>query len=78
MTPYAAQVAMSIMDSLALALSGILFVFSGIILMVRSSSKVVQALRSVIVVAGFIVALVGIFLTLSPHVPPRATIIPGR
>lgn len=36
MTPYAAQVAMSIMDSLALALSGILFVFSGIILMVRS------------------------------------------
>lgn len=71
MTPYATQVAMSIMDSLALALSGI-------ILMVRSSSKVVQALGSVIVVAGFIVALVGIFLTLSPHVPPRVTIIPGH
>lgn len=73
MTPYASYVAMAIMNSLSLAISGFLIGFAGYILLVRFSSNAVKALGCLLMVGGFIVTLLGIFLTLSPHVPESST-----
>lgn len=73
MTPYASYVAMAIMNSLSLAISGLLFGFAGYILVVRFSSSVTKVLGCLLMVGGFIVTLLGIFLTLSPHVPESST-----
>lgn len=73
MTPYASYVAMSIMNSLSLAISGFLFGYGGVILVARWSSKAVQVLGWLLVVSGFIAVLLGIFLALSPHVPESST-----
>lgn len=73
MTPYASYVAMAIMNSLSLAISGFLVGFAGYILVVRFSSSVTKVLGCLLMVGGFIVTLLGIFLTLSPHVPESST-----
>ena len=73
MAPYASYIAMVIMNSLSLAISGFLIGFAGYILVVRFSSKVVQVLGLLLIVSGFIVFLLGVFLTLSPHVPESST-----
>ena len=73
MTPYASYVAMAIMNSLSLAISGFLIGFAGYILVVRFSSSVTKVLGCLLMVGGFIVTLLGIFLTLSPHVPESST-----
>lgn len=73
MTPYASYVAMAIMNSLPLAISGFLIGFAGYILVVRFSSSVTKVLGCLLMVGGFIVTLLGIFLTLSPHVPESST-----
>lgn len=73
MTPYASYVAMSIVNSLSLAISGFLLGYGGLILVARCSSKVVQVLECLLIVSGFIVFLLGVFLTLSPHVPESST-----
>lgn len=77
MTPYASYVAMAIMNSLSLAISGFLIGFAGYILVVRFSSKVVQVLGLLLIVSGFIVFLLGVFLTLSPHVPADPVFTPA-
>lgn len=73
MTPYASYVAMAIMNSLSLAINGFLIGFAGYILVVRFSSNVAKVLGCLLMVGGFIVTLLGIFLTLSPHVPESST-----
>lgn len=73
MTPYASYVAMAIMNSLSLAINGFLIGFAGYILVVRFSSSVTKVLGYLLMVGGFIVTLLGIFLTLSPHVPESST-----
>ena len=73
MTPYASYVAMAIMNSLSLAINGFLIGFVGYILVVRFSSSVTKVLGCLLMVGGFIVTLLGIFLTLSPHVPESST-----
>ena len=73
MTPYASYVAMAIMNSLSLAISGFLIGFAGYILVGRFSSSVTKVLGCLLMVGGFIVTLLGIFLTLSPHVPESST-----
>lgn len=73
MTPYASYVAMGIMNSLSLAISGFFIGFAGYILVVRFSSSVTKVLGCLLMVGGFIVTLLGIFLTLSPHVPESST-----
>lgn len=73
MTPYASYVAMAIMNSLSLAINGFLIGFAGYILVVRFSSSVTKVLGCSLMVGGFIVTLLGIFLTLSPHVPESST-----
>ena len=73
MTPYASYVAMVIMNSLSLAISGFFIGFAGYILVVRFSSSVTKVLGYLLMVGGFIVTLLGIFLTLSPHVPESST-----
>jgi hypothetical protein len=73
MTPYASYVAMAIMNSLSLAINGFLIGFAGYILVVRFSSSVTKVLGCLLMVGGFIVTLLGIFLTLSPHVPESST-----
>lgn len=73
MTPYASYVAMVIMNSLSLAISGFLIGFAGYILVVRFSSSVTKVIGCLLMVGGFIVTLLGIFLTLSPHVPESST-----
>lgn len=61
MTPYASYVAMAIMNSLSLAISGFLIGFAGYILVVRFSSSVTKVLGCLLMVGGFIVTLLGIF-----------------
>lgn len=78
MTPYASYVAMVIMDSLSLAISGFLIGFAGYILVVRFSSSVTKVLGCLLMVGGSIVTLLGIFLTLSPHVPESLTFFTVR
>lgn len=78
MTPYASYVAMVIMDSLSLAISGFLIGFAGYILVVRFSSSVTKVLGCLLMVGGSIVTLLGIFLTLSPHVPESSTFFTVR
>lgn len=78
MTPYASYVAMVIMNSLSLAISGFLIGFAGYILVVRFSSSVTKVLGCLLMVGGFIVTLLGIFLTLSPHVPESSTFFTVR
>lgn len=78
MTPYASYVAMAIMNSLSLAISGFLIGFAGYILVVRFSSSVTKVLGCLLMVGGFIVTLLGIFLTLSPHVPESSTFFTVR
>lgn len=73
MTPYASYIAMVIMNSLSLAISGFLIGFAGYILVVRFSNSVTKVLGCLLMVGGFIVTLLGIFLTLSPHVPESST-----
>ena len=76
MTPYASYVAMVIMNSLSLAISGFFIGFAGYILVVRFSSSVTKVLGYLLMVGGFIVTLLGIFLTLSPHVPTGPVFTP--
>lgn len=64
---------MVIMNSLSLAISGFLIGFAGYILVVRFSSSVTKVLGCLLMIGGFIVTLLGIFLTLSPHVPESST-----
>lgn len=78
MTPYASYVAMAIMNSLSLAISGFLIGFAGYILVVRFSSSVTKVLGCLLMVGGFIVTLLGIFLTLSPHVPADPVFVPAH
>jgi hypothetical protein len=78
MTPYASYVATAIINSLSLAISGFLMGFAGYILLVRFSSNAVKALGCLLVMSGFIVALLGIFLTLSPHAPESSTFFTVR
>lgn len=73
MTPYAAHVAMAIMNSLSLAISGFLIGFAGYVLVVRFSGSVAKVLGYLLMVGGFIATLLGIFLALSPHVPEGST-----
>lgn len=78
MTPYASYVAMAIMNSLSLAINGFLIGFAGYILVVRFSSSVTKVLGCLLMVGGFIVTLLGIFLTLSPHVPADPVFVPAH
>lgn len=78
MTPYAAYVAMGIMNSLSLAIIGFFSCFSGVVLIARSSSNAVGVIGYLLVASGFIVALLGIFLALSPHVPEGSTFFTVR
>lgn len=73
MTPYASQVAAAIMNSLSIAICGFLSCFWGVVLIARSSNSAVAAIGCLLAVSGFIVALLGIFLALSPHVPESST-----
>lgn len=78
MTPYASYVATAIMSSLSLAISGFLFGYGGAILVVCYSSRAVKALGWLFIVSGFIMALLGIFSTLLPHVPESSTFTISR
>lgn len=78
MTPYASYVAMAIMNSLSLAINGFLIGFAGYILVVRFSSSVTKVLGCLLMVGGFIATLLGIFLTLSPHVPADPVFVPAH
>lgn len=78
MTPYASYVAMAIMDSLSVAICGFFSCFFGVVLIARSSSRTVTAIGYLLAISGFIVALLGIFLALSPHVPEGSTFFTVR
>lgn len=78
MTPYASYVAMAIMNSLSLAISGLLFGYGGLILAARCSNKAIQVLGLLLVAGGFIAVLLGIFLALSPHVPADPVFVPAH
>lgn len=78
MTPYASHVAVAIMNSLSLACTGFLIGFAGYISVVRFSSSVAKVLGCLLMVGGFIITLLGIFLTLSPHVPEGSTFFTVR